>query len=103
MLTFEQFEKVIGALKANHEKLDKIVSALNWVEVFDLSLCDEVVGMLENIFQDKGKWIDYWVYERDFGRDWSTGVVTEDDKPIDLSTTSKRYKFLTDNMEKTDD
>lgn len=99
-LPYEEFERIINELRLNHDRLDKIAEALNWAEAFDLSVCDEVVRLLQYIFKDEDGWLEYWVYERDFGRDWYEGCATESDgTDVNLSTTRKLYDFLIKNMQ----
>jgi hypothetical protein len=100
MLSYMDFKRTIDALCDNYDKLDKIAETLGWIEAFDLSMSGETTKLLTHIFKDKGGWIDYWVYERNFGRDWYNGCAHEaDGANIDLSTTKQLYDFLVKNME----
>lgn len=99
MLTYEQFEKYIEAIRSNYHRLNEIGEVLRWDDVFELSMAGDVIGLLEHIFRDKDEWISYWVYEKDFGLDWEEGCAIEaDGTDIDLSTTEKLYDFLISNM-----
>lgn len=94
-----EFKRTIDALRDNHDRIDKIAETLGWCEAFGLSMSDEIVKLLSYIFKDQDKWIEYWVYERDFGRDWYDGCAHEaDGTNIDLSTVRKLYDFLIKNM-----
>lgn len=45
--------------------------------------------------QDKESWIDYFIFELDFGNDYHDGcVVRKDGSNVDLSTPDKLYDFL---------
>ena len=55
----------------------------------------QLIKILEIEMNDENKWIDYFCYELDFGKEYKEGSVTEkDDSIIDLSTASKLYDFL---------
>ena len=100
-LSYEEFEKIIETLRDKYERLDKISEALNWCEVYDISMGDQVADLLSYIFDDKDDWISYWMFERDFGRDWYVGCVKDGDGvDIDLSTVRNLYDFLIENMRK---
>ena len=96
---YENFAKTINALRDKYDRMDKISKALNWCEIYDISMGEQVVDILTYIFNDKDEWISYWVYERDFGRDWYEGCTKEKNgSNIDLSTMKKLYDFLVSNM-----
>lgn len=99
ILTFENFERTINTLRDNIDRLNKIAEALNYANIFELSPSGQVIDLLAYIFDDKNGCINYWVYERNFGRDWYEGCVRDTDgSNINLSTTRKLYDFLVENM-----
>ena len=57
-----------------------------------------VVKLLENIFNDKDT-ISWWIYECNYGRDFSLGDLEVDGIEIDLSTAEKLYDYLIKEME----
>lgn len=59
---------------------------------------DLVVRLLENMFNNNDI-ISYWLYERNYGRDFKLGDVLDNGKTIDLSTPSKLYDYLIKTME----
>lgn len=59
---------------------------------------DLVVRLLENMFNNNDI-ISYWLYERNYGRDFKLGDVLDNGKAIDLSTPSKLYDYLVETME----
>lgn len=63
---------------------------------------DTVVSLLETMFNDnENQWISYWMYEQDYGRNWTKGCATEaDGSEIDLSTPQKLYMHLVREMGK---
>jgi len=61
---------------------------------------DGIIEFLESLFQDTGGWIEYFVYELDYGKDYTPkSVFDETGKPIDLSTSAKLFNFLIDELE----
>lgn len=55
---------------------------------------DLVIRLLENIF-DETETIGWWIYELDYGREYTEGCLTENGKVIDVSTAEKLYDYLT--------
>lgn len=100
ILPYEEFEHTINALRDNIDQLDKVAEVLDCANIFNLSASDQVTDLLTYIFDDKDEWISYWVYERDFGRNWYEGCAQEKDgSNIDLSTTKRLYDFLVSNLQ----
>lgn len=57
----------------------------------------QLIKLLEIAFGDchKDSWIEYFIYELNFGKSYKDGDITnEDGTPIDLSTVDKLYDFL---------
>lgn len=97
---YEKFAAIINILRDKYDKMGEISKVLNWCGMYDISMGDQVVDVLTYIFNDEGNWISYWMFERDFGRDWHDGCVTNSDgTDIDLSTVQKLYDFLVQNMQ----
>ena len=63
-------------------------------------MCTEtVVDLLEYIFNDKKRWIKYWIFELDFGKDYEDGdVKDEHGEVIPLKTVEDLYDLLVRNM-----
>lgn len=57
-------------------------------------LIDTVVELLETIMNDNTHLISYWVFECDFGKEFSIGDILINDKAIDISTVDKLYDYL---------
>ena len=63
-----------------------------------------VVLLLQKIFDDEGT-IDWWIFEKDFGRNFQMGDILEeiengDFKDIDLGSVEKLYDYLVRNWKK---
>lgn len=63
-------------------------------------LCTEtVIDLLEFIFNDKNQWINYWIFELDFGKNYEDGDAKDaDGSNIPLKTVEDLYDLLVRNM-----
>ena len=85
-----------------HAKLEEdINNLLKGYDFCSFGFCEYesiVVKLLEESMDDTEEWISYWLYELDYGSEYSDGcITTEDNKIIDLSTPEKLYDFLVGN------
>ena len=55
-------------------------------------------GLMESMFNDKNT-ISWWLYECNYGRDFSLGDLEVDGVEIDLTTSEKLYDYLIKEME----
>jgi hypothetical protein len=100
----ESFISIMNGIEKsrnNTKGLDKYLS-----EDLLNDVIEEPFYLLMNFIKDlcndntKYSWIDYYVYELDWGKNYKTGCVTsKNKKPIDISTLDKLYKFLKKNYE----
>ena len=105
----EEFVEIINRLK----ETDEVVCKVN--NIFDntadsimtcnlnathLMICHEdiVVKLLEKIFNDEDV-LTYWLYEKNYGRDYKKDDIIVNGKKIDLSTPEKLYDYLIQNSE----
>lgn len=100
MLSKETFVKTINFLEERENQIDKIN------ELFTEEFGDSVfypyfkhdkmiVDILMEIMDDQGEWIEYYLYENDYGHDLKPDSVSEaDGTPIDITTPEKLYDFL---------
>jgi len=107
MFTQEEFVKYINAHKANYERTckftDAIALAFDGFPVYQLDdiLTASYVDMLKVIMKDttRDSWIEYFIYELDYGVKYKEGSIIEKDGTfIDLSTPEKLYDFLILNL-----
>ena len=69
---------------------DRIYCGYNNSELFNA-----LNKILKESMKDKYDWIDYFMYELDFGEKYYDGCVLDKDKSIiDLSTAENLYEFL---------
>ena len=53
--------------------------------------------LLEKIFNNN-ELIEWWIYEKNFGKDFQKGDLISNGKNIDLSTSEKFYDYLMEEM-----
>ena len=105
MLSKKEFVRAINILKAMDEKERDIYSAsdgaFNFSDINEYSkLFTNYVRLLElsmGIEPDKeiyGSDISYFIYELNYGKDWTPDSVTDNGESIDISTAEKLYDFL---------
>ena len=58
-----------------------------------------VIDLLEFIFNDENQWINYWIFELEFGKDYEDGDAKDaDGSNIPLKTVEDLYDLLVRNM-----
>jgi hypothetical protein len=59
-----------------------------------------ILKILKDAFNDtRDAWIEYWIYDLKFGKEYKEGSVTIDGKDITLKTADNLYDMLIDNIE----
>jgi len=105
MITKDNFIRFISAIKTQHERDVKFSDAMKeaFIDFQGWYNNEEVLSVIEeyliDIFNDKGEWIPYFIYDLDFGKEWTKDCCSSDGKSIDISTVDKLYDFLIKNME----
>ena len=57
-----------------------------------------VVFLLKRIMRDQYEYIDYFIYELDYGRKYETGMITDENgQDIDIHTQNLLYDFISNN------
>lgn len=100
ILTKKDFVDYIEFIKERDEKMEQINNL--FTDEFEDSIFypyfkyeAKFVNLLKTVMHDDGDWIDYFIYERDYGKDLKLGDVTESDgTPIPMSTAEELYDFL---------
>lgn len=104
MISKEKFVEIIERLKNYNDLQDKIDDLfksnidnkeMDFMNAGSICIGHEtiVVRLLENIFNDKDT-ISWWLYECNYGRDFSLGDLEVNGVAIDLSTAEKLYDYL---------
>ena len=97
MERLETLDKNMDAIDAAFKKLSPDFCGFYITEPFDI-----VVDLLKENFKDKHDLLGYFVYELDYLHKFHMGCVTQDNKPIDLSTWDKVYDHMVNIMEEDD-
>lgn len=101
-ITKERFVKILSVLKDQNDYRSKVYDTLS--ELFtdgggfpkDEYLCEELISILRDAFHDNNEIsiIDYFMYELNFGVDWTEESISELGEIIDISTSEKLYDHL---------
>lgn len=96
MLTFEEFESAIEVIKSYTESDEKLSDALrvDGVLTYSCEATSCISLFLAKMLNDRGEWIDYWLWELNFGKNFVLGDVEVNGQEIDLSTARNLYDFL---------
>ena len=119
MITRENFIRIMKALQESAERADKLEDAINpiiadrttvngpicFAEMFcDWKMESDILEILSDELNDEKDqygqtWIDYFVYELDWGKKWSPGYVTDAaGADIPMGTPGDLYDYLTDGI-----
>ncbi len=103
LITYEEFERYIDSIKMVQDVENKLLGISSDVRTkskseFTLyypSLITEVVELLGKIVGDKYCWIDYYIWELDFGKQSDFLQVTDaNGNPIPLKTTKELWNLI---------
>ena len=99
MITLEQFKIALSDIKLFQQAQDSINDGFKILGQDSQIMITEpesvVVRLLEVIFNDKGEWIQYFLYELNWGEKYKDGCITDTDGSfIRLSTIDELYDFL---------
>lgn len=101
-MNFQEFCRYLNRIKYIFEFEDRIhklsMSVPGDLGEFDVrfpSLVDDVVNLLEIVFQDEEtRWIDYYVFELRCGEKYKRGDVQIDGKDVPLKTIGDLWNLL---------
>lgn len=105
-LSREDFTDIINRLKDSSDLVDKVDELFrNSRDKVECDFCSgaglqishehTVVFLLRKLLNDAYEYIDYFIYELDYGRKYKPGMIKdENDQDIDLSTAEKLYDYL---------
>ncbi len=97
-LSKDEFCKVIDKIKAHHKTINDLENILGVVFEFD-DLQDTVIELLEKVMDVEpcekfGSDISYFIYDLDYGKDWTPSSLTINGESVDISTAEKLYDYL---------
>lgn len=100
MIDFELFEKTINILRTqevNDQKLQELIG--DGIGTYSCDIVGVCVELLRFSFGDEYAWIDWWLWECDYGQRnavyWPKGKDPENDEGVDISSIKDFYEFLT--------
>ena len=97
MISKELFVKLMGEMKETYDWSMEYMDITG--EEFVPDCLDAMIELLEEIFWDEEEWIDYFVYDLEFGADPSAkNLVDGDGDKVCLDNVERLYDFLLDNM-----
>ena len=108
MITKEKFVEILSAIEKQFEYDDKCHNAFSvilkndYVSGYDYSLVfNSLIDLLRNQLNDKGDWINYFIWDLKFGKNYKSGMIKDKNKnDIDLSNKENLYIFLIENFSK---
>jgi len=103
MINKENFIYYINKLKELRSAEDKLNSA---GEIFDFSISfgeheQLIISILEKVFQDdENYWLNYFIYEINFGSEWHEGcITTKDGVDVPMRDAGELYDVLVGGMD----
>ena len=102
-ITYEEFEQHLLSVKDMMEFQDEFTALVSrhGGDCFMLpSMIDGMVNLLELITKDRDEWIEYYIYELDFGKKYIRGdIVDENGNIIELITIQDLWDLLSKETE----
>lgn len=97
MISKEEFVSILNEMKDIRDKVNKAEEILKEFNINNLPVTSHeymVVRLLEIMFNDSST-IQYWIYDLNYGRDYTEGCIKYNDSIIiDISTADKLYDYL---------
>ena len=96
-MTKEIFSELINAVKNHSEYIWNLYKdyGIDFVNSPIMEIENEITKYLKAQFDDKCDWINYWMWELNFGENWKPGTVTENGNDIPLKTIDDLWNLLT--------
>lgn len=106
LLTKNEFVDIINKLRESGDLVKKVDALFRESrENIECDFCNGaglqishepvVVNLLQKIMKDKGEDISYFIYELDYGRDYESSCVTDNNCIVDMGTPEALYELLT--------
>lgn len=105
-ISFEQFKSIlekIRDIKDAETQVNNICRNLNYKYKeyaqagYLPNMSSDIITLLEIVLDDKGEWISYWCWEKDFGRRTDLNVYESDGTVIPMTTIEELWAFLLKN------
>ena len=103
-LNYQQFEDHINAIKQYDIDTRKFEAAIEcgFQDFFGIckigsGLLHHYMALVKELMHDEGEWIEYWIYELEYGTRTDLGASYKDGTPIPLATIEDLYRLLCKN------
>ena len=104
LISKEEFVEIINRFIETQDIVEKVNEIFNnsidtkisdYMNASSLMICHEdiVVKLLKRIFNDE-ETLSWWLYERNYGRDFKIGDLEDNGIKVDLTTAEKLYDYL---------
>lgn len=85
----------VECIRAIRDKWDAECKACEvGVNLIDMPSCEQATLDLLRLITGKGDLISWWCYEKDFGREFKIGDLTDNEASPDLTTAEKLYDYI---------
>lgn len=95
-MTFEEFDKYIEGLEKEFDWMEKCADIGIDIVYDNISSFDMVVQLISAIFEDTNKTFEWWVYDKNFGRNADLSMWDKDKHIIPTATRKDIYMVLMD-------
>lgn len=104
MITKETFVDTMNRLQELDAKMGIADEAMrnlcyDFGSFYILDVFDITISLLQEVFKDKNNWIGYFVYERNWLRDFQLGDIMVHGEPVKIENWEDVYDFLVSCME----
>lgn len=101
MISKETFVKTMEELQVLNDKMDAVDSAMkslnsDFCGFYLTTPFDVTLDLLTEAMDDKDEWIYYFVYEKDWLKDFNLGDVEVNGKPVEINNWEDAYDFITE-------
>lgn len=99
MISKETFVNTMNKLRDLDRKMDAVDKAFkaldsDFCSFYVAGIFDTTFGLLREAINDKDDWIGYFVYERDWLRDFKLGDVEVNGEPVKIYSWGDVYDFI---------
>lgn len=98
------FKECMLAIKNQMKYDDKCTKAFqtilpnDFISGYNNSILQEqLIAVLKEYMHDFGDWVNYFIWDLEFGNKWHEGCVTQDDKDVKLKTIDDLWELLENN------
>ena len=99
MISKETFVNTMNKLRDLDRKMDAVDKAFKALDsgfcsFYVTGIFDTTFDLLKEAMNDKDNWIEYFVYERDWLRDFKLGDVEVNGEPVKIYSWGDVYDFI---------